>query len=79
MKTMGVGAILIDEKGQVVAAMAKVIPHFRDPTVAEAVALWKAVNLCSDIGVSQVEFEGDSLEVVQAVNGESPCWKSYGH
>jgi phage tail protein X len=26
-----------------------------------------------------VEFEGDSLEVVQAVNRESPCWKSYGH
>jgi ribonuclease HI len=78
-KTMGAGAVIRDETGLVVAAMAKRVRHVHDPLAVEEVALWRAIVFCREVGVSQVEFEGDSLGVVRAVNNGSSCWSSYGH
>lgn len=48
---MGVGAVLRDDKGEVVAAaMAQVLPQVPDPLSAEALALWRAVSLCEELG-----------------------------
>jgi hypothetical protein len=66
-KTMGTGAVLWDEHGVVLAALASITPYIRDPTVAEAIALWKAVKLCVDLGCQQVVFEWDSMQVVQTL------------
>jgi hypothetical protein len=58
------GWLLWDEQRSVRVAMARVIPHITDLTGADAVALWHGVNLCFDLGLQQVLFEGDSLRVV---------------
>jgi ribonuclease HI len=58
--------------GGVVAALAKAIPFVEDPTAAEAIAVWHAVNLCVDRGFHQVVFEGDSQIIVSALNQTSP-------
>jgi ribonuclease HI len=59
--------------------MAKLVDHVHDPLVAEIVALWMAIIFCKEVGASQVEFEGDSLGVVQEVNSGSSGWSFYGH
>jgi ribonuclease HI len=74
---MGVGVVLRDEHGAVVAALASVFPFVRDPVLAEATALWKAVKFCGEVGCQRVVFEGDSLQVVQLVNN-AQCWNRYG-
>ncbi|XP_062155330.1 uncharacterized protein LOC133863403 [Alnus glutinosa] len=44
-KKMGIGIVVRNEKGEFVAAMARVLPSINDPTVAEALAAWHAVTL----------------------------------
>jgi hypothetical protein len=45
---MGIGVIVWNEQGQVVAALAKILPFIDNPTIAEAIVAWQAVNLCVD-------------------------------
>jgi ribonuclease HI len=77
-KRMGLGMIVRDEKWEFVAAMAKVLPSFNDPTVAEALAAWHAVNMCVAKGFHKIVLEGDSLVVVSALNNSLPTWSSLG-
>jgi ribonuclease HI len=77
-RKMGIGVVVRNESGEVVAALAKVIPFVEDPTAAEAIAAWHAVNLCVDRGFHQVVLERDSQIVVSALNQTSPSWSSYG-
>jgi ribonuclease HI len=77
-KRMGIGIIVRDEEGVFVAAMAKVLPSFNDPTVAEALAAWHAVNMCVAKGFHKIVLEGDSLVVVSALNNSLPTWSSLG-
>jgi ribonuclease HI len=56
--------------------MAKLVNHVHDPLVVEAMALWRALALCRDVRASQVEFEGDSLAVIQAVKTGNSGWSS---
>jgi ribonuclease HI len=63
----------------VVAALAQFLPQVSDPSMAEVVALWKAVCICKELGYDRVIFEGDSLLVVEAVGHEGPCWRNFGH
>jgi hypothetical protein len=48
--------VLRDDKGIVVAAMAQFLPQVTDPSMVEAVALWKAVCLCGELGYARVIF-----------------------
>jgi hypothetical protein len=57
-KNMGVGVVVQDEEGEVLAAMAKVVPYVTDPIVAEVVAVWRAINLCCVMGFQRLVFEG---------------------
>jgi ribonuclease HI len=77
-KRMGLGMIVRDEKWEFVAAMAKVLPSINDPTVAEALAAWHAINLCVAKGFHKIVLEGDSLVVVSALNKPLPIWSSHG-
>lgn len=71
-KRMGVGVVVRDASGAILASMVTTIPFIRDPTVAEAMAAWKAVVFCSELGFQRVIFEGDALEIVNALRQESP-------
>jgi phosphotransferase system IIA component len=42
-KRMGIGIVVRNEKGEF-------FPSINDPTIAEALAAWHAVNLCVDRG-----------------------------
>lgn len=75
---MGVGVIAHDASGAVLATMCTTVPFITDPAIAEAMGVWKAAVLCCELRIQRAIFEGDSLEVVQALRREEPSWCHYG-
>jgi ribonuclease HI len=75
---MGIGIIARDHTGSVLAAVCASRPHVTEPTTAEAIAAWKLADICSSLGFARVVLEGDSLEVVKALQTEGPCWSRFG-
>ncbi|GLT71410.1 hypothetical protein SLA2020_434310 [Shorea laevis] len=76
---MGVGVIIRDATGNVIAAQSSSFPNITDPAVAESFGLWQAVSLCKDLELSQIHFEGDASEIVHALLQQTPCRTHYGH
>jgi hypothetical protein len=75
---MGLGIVGRDHNGQICLAVADCRRFLTDPTSAEALAAWKSATLCVRLGFPDVLLEGDSLEVVQALNREESTWGRYG-
>jgi ribonuclease HI len=73
---MGVGVVVRDWHGKVVAVVAETFYHSSDPTQAEARAAWRAISFCHDLGLCRVHFEGDSINVVSSLK-EEPCWTRF--
>lgn len=76
---MGVGVIICNALGAVVAASCSIVPFIIDLAVAKAVALWRAVTLCGERAMQRIHFKGDANEIVQALQSQGPCWSWYGH
>jgi len=55
-KIVGVGVMVRDDQGRMVASLARAIPGIDHPTVAESWAAWKAVELCCVLGASASIF-----------------------
>lgn len=77
-KLMGVGVVVRDSTGGVLATQCMTKPFVRDPGVAEAMALRTALMLLGQLGITKTIMEGDSLEVVQAMKREECSWARYG-
>lgn len=75
---MGVGIIARDQNGDVVGAMCLTKPFLTDPATAEAVRVWQSVEFSRQMRLANIVFEGDSLEVVNALKNEDSCWTRYG-
>lgn len=75
---MGVGVLARNAEGVVVASLCTTLPSISDPVVAETMALWRAVSLCRELEFPAIHLEGDSLELVQTMQQQGVCWKSYG-
>jgi ribonuclease HI len=72
------GAVLRNNKGQAMARPACPLEQLIGPDTAEAMALLKGLEFleqlgCS-LGCSLVMVESDSLELIQACNGETEVW-----
>jgi hypothetical protein len=74
LRTMGMGAVLRDGTGKVIAALAQVVPQVHDSSTTEAVALWRAIQMCNGQSFGRVMFEGDCLTVVNVVCQDFSCW-----
>lgn len=77
-KKMGMGAVVRDSLGEVVAAFSSIIPFIQDPDVAEAIAAWKAATFCCERGFQRMIFECDSMNVVAALRKGDECWNMFG-
>jgi hypothetical protein len=73
----GLGAILRDELGEILASATWRIPGFNDPTTAEACALYFTTILAIECCFLNVDFEVDCSTVSDAVNTSSPNPRSY--
>jgi hypothetical protein len=67
LNTMGVGVILTDHVGDVIASFCTYKPTVMEPTTAEALVAWYATEICRKLGVKESILEGDAKEVVQAL------------
>jgi hypothetical protein len=67
-----------DARGSVVVAMCKTIPSIMDPTTAEAMAAWHAVDFSCVQGFQRLILEGDALAIVQSLRQQEPSWTRYG-
>ncbi|XP_059450984.1 uncharacterized protein LOC132181765 [Corylus avellana] len=78
-KRMGVGIVIRNHVGEVVAAQCSTRPYIVDPMTAEAIAVWTVALFIRSLGVENVKLEGDSLRVVRGLQGDEKCWASVGH
>jgi hypothetical protein len=78
-KCMGIGVIIRDEGGCVLAAQSKTIQVVYEPATGEALAALHAAKLCLDLGFYEIILEGDSLSVVKAIGEREQNWIWYGH
>lgn len=67
-KQMGVGVIIRDSKGEVIAALSQPVMATYDPVSAESMATLRAVEFCKELGIHDFILEGDSLLVVKAIS-----------
>ncbi|XP_042980081.1 uncharacterized protein LOC122310263 [Carya illinoinensis] len=62
---VGIGVVIRDWNGCVVATLRSQKDMFLDPLLAESFSVLKAVILCNQLNMQDVIFEGGSLNVVQ--------------
>jgi hypothetical protein len=75
---MGVGDLIRDSGGNVLAAISSSIPLVQDPEVAETVVAWRTLSFCCEQGFQKIILEGDSLNVIKDLQQEEGCWSKYG-
>ena len=73
---VGMGVVVRDCQGMVVATLRKRKPLITDPFLAESYGALKAVQFARDLGLSKVVLEGDSLQAIQALQGDQEVWCS---
>ncbi len=61
------------------ASLCQRIPYPHSVEAVEAFAARTTVNLVLDLGLREVDIEGDSLKIITALQQNSPCYTLYGH
>lgn len=74
----GVGAVICNAAGEVMAALLARVEAVADSEEAEALACWKAMEFAIDTGFSELIVEGDNLLVMSVVSSTSPNWSRLG-
>lgn len=72
-QSIGLGGIIKDSTGAVLAAFCSKIPALVQPKIAEACALKKSISICWEWNLLNIVFEGDCQTVVQAVYRSKDC------
>jgi hypothetical protein len=67
---VGLGVVIRDHLGKMWAAKSQTRHGFLDPSAAEARATRMAVQLCIEMGIRQVQLEGDAMNVIAAINAK---------
>ncbi|XP_042973059.1 uncharacterized protein LOC122304861 [Carya illinoinensis] len=74
----GMGVVIRDRCGDVLASLCSCRWNVSNPVVAEVHALWRAMKLCEELKFSKVQLEGDAKSVINAVNNAEECWEWHG-
>lgn len=73
------GVVERDYTGHIIAALSQKIRSPHSVEMVEALACNQALVFVQELSLSQVVFEGDSLQIVQAVNSQGACLTLCGH
>ncbi|XP_041004159.1 uncharacterized protein LOC121249523 [Juglans microcarpa x Juglans regia] len=60
LKKVGLGVIIRDADGEVLACMCSVVDSLQKPNAVETMALKRTGHLCVELGLSKVILDGDS-------------------
>lgn len=77
-KRIGIGLIMRDHEGGVIAMLCETKAYVQDPAAVEAIAARRGAEFSADLGVRKVILEGDALQIVQALNQEGGGRGPYG-
>ena len=75
----GIGIMVRDSMGLVIAAMAEKIHKPHSVESLEMIAARRAVIFASELGLQLCKFEGDSETVIKALQGRDMFYSSFGH
>uniref|UniRef100_A0A2N9F767 RNase H type-1 domain-containing protein n=1 Tax=Fagus sylvatica TaxID=28930 RepID=A0A2N9F767_FAGSY len=75
----GIGVIIRNSNGEPMAALCQRIPYPHSVNAVEASAARAATQLAIDVGILDVEIEGDSAGIVSALLDPNPCLALFGH
>ena len=75
----GISVIIRDGMGEAIGALTMPIPLANSVATMEALACHMAVLFAKEIGLSDMIFEGDSVEVIQAITQENSDHPDFGH
>ena len=74
----GVGAVICNAAGEVMAALSVRGGAMADSEEAEALACWKVMEFAIDARFSELIVEGDNAMVISVVSSLSPNWSHLG-
>ena len=77
-KCSGLGIIVRDKEGLVIASMATRVPQQLQLIEIEALVANKALEFAREMDISDVVLEGDSLLVMTALNSKNPGLAPFG-
>jgi hypothetical protein len=77
-RRIGIGAIVRDHNGVVLAMLSETVASIKDPATAEAMAARRGVELSKSMGIMKLILEGDALQIVQALQSTGGRWYPYG-
>nr|XP_023873852.1 uncharacterized protein LOC111986451 [Quercus suber] len=75
----GFGAIIRNDKGEVMAAMSVSGPKVSSSDEAELLACRRAIEFVVDAGFSRLSIEGDNCNVIQAISSSSENFSLLGN
>ena len=75
----GIGVIIRNSKGEVLAALSKRIPTPSSVVILESFAARRAVQFIHEIGLRSSIFKGDSTTSISALRGRTFLHSSSGH
>ncbi|KAK9984219.1 hypothetical protein SO802_033744 [Lithocarpus litseifolius] len=75
----GVGVIIRNEKGQVMAALSSKGPAVTDCKEAEVLAYRQAMEFAIDAGISDLIVEGDNTNVMRSIASAQTDWSRLGN
>uniref|UniRef100_A0A7N2RFA1 Reverse transcriptase zinc-binding domain-containing protein n=1 Tax=Quercus lobata TaxID=97700 RepID=A0A7N2RFA1_QUELO len=79
LKCSGIGAIIRNERGEVMGAMSAKEQQVLDSTEAEVLACRRALEFAIDIGFSELVIEGDSAQVLNSLRSTATNLSRLGH
>ena len=77
-KCSGIGAIIRDSEGLVIASLVTHVPQQLQPIKIEALAAYKALEFARELGISEAVLEGDSSLVMTALASKNPGLAPFG-
>jgi ribonuclease HI len=75
----GIGVIIRNHRGEVMGALSQRIPYPHSVEAVEASAARSAIQFAKDSGFTNIDLEGDSTSIVEAIQLTTPCSTIYGN
>ena len=79
MGKAGSGVIIRDSRGQALASLSEQALLPFSPEIVEAMAAARAISFAQGLGFTSFVLEGDSVNVIKAMQSDDESLSPYGH
>ena len=76
--TRGIGVVIRDNNGMVIATLSQKVYGTHTVEIIEALAARRAIHFAKEVGVADVEFEGDAKTVIHNLSSNDSIYTPYG-